>query len=190
MGSRTMKYKHISQKPYCCVPACVQMILQRRKLPTLKQTDIAYDLGIVLPLKDRHLLPKSHKGRKPRAGWGTRINLKKYSFTEFFKRREYPLRETFWSAKQFSSVKKFKKFLIDNIEKENDLLVCFNYPMLYRIKGSWGHASLIEEVKGDNVILRDPNPKHRKARRVLLNDLLNALKNHHHGGVWLIESLR
>lgn len=172
------------------MPACIQMILHRRKLPTLPQTDIAYDLGIILPPKDRHLLPKSHKGRKPKAGWGTRINLKRYSLTAFFKKRGYLLKETFQSAKKFSATKQFKKFLLDNIRKENDLLICFNYPMLYRIKGSWGHASLIEKVEDDKVILRDPNPKHKEAREVLLDDLLAALKNHHHGGIWAIKKIR
>lgn len=190
MESRTMKYKHISQKPYCCVPACVQMILQRRKLPILLQTDIAYDLGIILPSQERYLLPKSHKGQRPKAGWGTRINLKRYSLATFFKKREYHLKEIFQSAKKFSSTSQFRKFLLENIREKNDLLICFNYPMLYRIEGSWGHASLIEKVGDEKVTLRDPNPKHKKAREVLLNDLLTALKNHHHGGIWIIKFLR
>lgn len=190
MGRRDMKYKHISQKPYCCVPACIQMILQRRKLPILLQTDIAYDLGIILPPQDRHLLPKSHKGLRPKAGWGTRVNLKKYSLTKFFKQRGYSLKETFQSAKKFSSANQFRKFLLENIKERNDLLICFNYPMLYRIKGLWGHASLIEKVGEEKVILRDPNLKHKKVREVLLDDLLAALKNHHHGGIWVIKSLR
>lgn len=187
MERRNMEYKHISQKPYCCVPACVQMILHRRKLPILLQTDIAYDLGIILPPKDRHLLPKSYKGSKPKAGWGTRINLKKYSLAAFFKRQGYSLQETYYSAKRFNSKKQFKKFLSDNLKEKNDLLICFNYPSLYRMKGSWGHASLIEEAKKKYVVLRDPNPKHKDARKVLLNDLLTVLKNHHNGGIWVIS---
>lgn len=185
-----MKYKHISQKPYCCVPACVQMILCRRNLPILEQADIAYNLGIVLPPEDRYLLPKSHKGHKPKAGWGTRINLKKYSLTKFFKQQGYPLEEKFQSAKKFSLVEKFKKFLVDNIKNGNDLLICFNYPMLYHMEGRWGHASLIEETKSNGAILRDPNPNHRNVRKVLLKDLLKSLKRHHCGGIWIIKSLQ
>lgn len=182
-----MKYKHISQKPYCCVPACIQMILQRRKLPILLQTDIAYDLGVILPSEDRHLLPKTHEGQRPKAGWGTRINLKKYSLTAFFKKQGYSLEEVFQLAKKFSSIKQFKKFLLDNIKEKNDLLICFNYPMLYHIKGSWGHASLIEKVGDDKVILRDPDPKHKEEREILLNDLFTSLKNHYYGGIWVVK---
>lgn len=182
-----MKYKHISQKPYCCIPACVQMILHQRKLPILPQTDIAYDLGIILSPKDKHLLPKSYKGTKPKAGWGTRLTLKKYSLATFFKRRGYSLQEIFHSAEEFRSVRQFKKFLLDNIGKENDLLICFNYPLLYHLEGSHGHASLIEEVNEKHVTLRDPSPKHKQTRKTLPKDLLAALKNHYHGGIWVIR---
>ena len=187
MESRNMKYYHISQKPYCCVPACVQMILNRRKLPLIDQAEIAYDLGVVLPPEDRHSLPRSHKGRRPKAGWGTRINLKKYCLAVFFKRRGYFLKETFYSAKKFRTEKQFKEFLSDNVSKGNDLLVCFNYPFLHRLKGKWGHASLIEKLEKEYAILCDPQQKYKKTRKVLMNDLLLALKNHNHGGIWVIK---
>ena len=73
-----MRYKHISQKPYCCVPACVQMILLRRQLVVKqKQVDMAFDLGVVLPPEDRHMLPRSYPGY-PRQIAGTHIEIKKY----------------------------------------------------------------------------------------------------------------
>ncbi len=184
-----MQYKQISQKPYCCVPACVQMILQRRKLPMLAQADIAYDLGVILPPKDKHLLPRSHSGPRPKAGWGTRINLPRFSLTAFFEQRGYPLQVTFYPAKKFSSPEWFKKFLLNNVRQGNDLLTCFNYPQLYHQKGSWGHASLIEAVKKKCVTLYDPLPKRKEARKVSLNDLFAASKNHHYGGVWVIKGM-
>jgi hypothetical protein len=84
-------------------------------------------------------------------------------------------------------VRQFEKFLSDNLSQGNDLLICFNSPLLYRLEGSWGHASLIEEIKGVYVTLRDPSPKHQRARKVLLKDLLSALKHHFHGGIWVIS---
>ncbi len=182
-----MKYKHVSQKPYGCVPACVQMILWRRKILKPPLADIAYDLGIVLPPGNRHLWPKSDGGRKPKAGWGTRLNLKKYSLPQFFKRRNYPLQATFRPAEKLKSTKQFKKFLSENIKKSNDLLVCFNYPKLYHLAGSWGHASLVERANQKYVNLRDPIPQYQAARRILPTDLLAALKNHYRGGIWVIK---
>jgi len=133
-----MKYSHIPQKPYCCVPACVQMILQRRDLPILSQDIIAYEFGVILPMKDKHLLSKSYTGRKPRSGWGTRIDIKKYSLTEFFKKHKFPLKEKFYSAEDFLTGENFKEFLLKEIKMKSDLLICFNYPLLYHIEGGLG----------------------------------------------------
>ena len=36
------------------------------------------------------------------------------------------------------------------------------------------------------MLLRDPDPKHNNTRKVLLSDLLNALKSHYKGGVWVV----
>jgi hypothetical protein len=179
-----MKYEHISQKPYCCVPACVQMILRRRKLQLLPQTEIAYDLGIMLPPKERHLF-KSYKGSKPKSGWGTRIDVKKYSLTFFFQKRGYNLKEKFFPGKGFSSEKSFKDFLSKNVK--NDLLVCFNHPLLYKGRGSKGHASLIQAFTGEYIILSDPDSGHKKPRKVPVANLLKAIKGHYKGGVWVVK---
>lgn len=184
-----MKYKHISQKPYCCVPACVQMILRRRGLFVPPQEDIAYDLGVILPPKGRHVLPKSHKGHRPKTGWGTRINLKQYSLTAFFQRRGYALQEKYYPAKNFHSTAKFMEFLKKNLKLGKDQLICFNSPMLYHQKGSWGHASLIEKANRRYVTLRDPSPKHKQPRKVLLHDLRAATQNHYKGGVWVMSKI-
>lgn len=183
-----MRYKHIAQKPYCCVPACVQMILERRDLRLLTQPTIAYDLGVALPPNQRKLLPKSYNVPRPKSGWGTRINKSKYSLGSFFKGRKYPLREEYHSAKSFASIRSFRKFLLDNVN-ENDMLVCFNYPMLYELEGSWGHASLVVGVGDSYVTLRDPDAKQTKLRRVELGKFYLSLKNHPGGGVWVVKSL-
>lgn len=182
-----MKYKHIPQKPYCCVPTCIQMVLHRRRLPTLSQSVIAYDLGVILPPEHKHLLPKSHIGRKPKSGWGTRIDIKKYSLDSFFKKRKYPLKEIFYSADKFLSVRGLGKFLSDNLKEGSDLLICFNHSLLYNKQGAWGHASLIESIKGNKATLRDPRPERKRARSVLLSKLFKALKNLYHGGIWVIK---
>ena len=188
-GNKDMKYKHIPQKPYCCVPACAQMILRRRGLSAPSQEDIAYDLGIILPPEYRNFLRRSYKGTRPKSGWGTRINLKRYSLAEFFKRRGYALREKYYSAKHFQSVEKFWRFLEHNLKIGNDQLICFNSPMLYHVSGSWGHASLIEKVNEKYVTLRDPNAKYKLSRKVALHDLFVSTINHYKGGVWVISKI-
>lgn len=75
------------------------------------------------------------------------------------------------------------------MEKGNDALLCFNYSQLYGGEGSWGHASLVENLEGDSVALRDPDPKHKDARKVSAGNLLHALERHPGGGVWVIEEV-
>lgn len=182
-----MKYTHISQKPFCCIPACIQMILQRRKLPTLSQSDIGYELGMILPPSKRHLKIKSYIGNRPKAGWGSRINIKKFSLTKFFRKEKLLLAEKHYPAKYFRTLKQLKRFIQDNLKESSDLLTCFNYPLLYNGKGSWGHASLIENVKDKKLILCDPGRKYKQLRSVNLKDFFVSIKNHPTGGIWIIE---
>lgn len=184
-----MRYIHISQKPYCCVPACMQMVLRRRGLPTPTQSNIGYALGMLLPPAKRDVFDiKSHTGKQPKAGWGTRINKKKYSLQNFFLKNSLPLVEKFYSASNFKSKNQLKSFLKKNIEKDDDLLTCFSYS-LYNKESKIGHASLISKIDTkDNVILVDPGRKYKKPRTVSLDDYYIALKKHPDGGIWHITS--
>ena len=77
-------YKLIKQKPYCCVPACISMILDRRKIKRGSQEEIGYELGLVVPKEKTHLFTKTRTGKKPVAGYGTQINKEKYSINNYF----------------------------------------------------------------------------------------------------------
>lgn len=182
-----MRYKYISQKPYCCVVACVQMLLQRRQLPLLTQEEIAYELGVVLPPDQRHLLPKSYKVAKPKSGYGTRIQTKRYALKGFFRRRKYPLTDAYFIGNRFRTAMTLRKFLREQLGAGNDLLTCFNYPLLYGLNGSWGHASLVERIDDEFVYLRDPDPSQKKLRRVVIADLRKAMQGFAGRGVWVIE---
>lgn len=188
MRGGNIRYKHVAQKPYCCVPACVQMLLRRRKLPMLSQSDIGYNLGMILPPHKRAVLRiRSHRGPRPESGWGTRINMKKYSLGRFFKKGDIPLIEKYHSGKNFKSSMHLKEFVSKNLKEGNDILACFNYPLLYRARGAWGHASLIQAVSPDEVVLVDPGRKHKASRKVKTETFLKAMKNHVGGGLWVIK---
>ena len=74
-----IKYKKITQKPYCCCGACLEMILNRHKITNKGQEDIAYELGLVVPEKDENLFKKARIEEKPIAGYGTQIQKEEYS---------------------------------------------------------------------------------------------------------------
>ena len=69
-------YQPISQKPYCCVPASLSMILNRRGIRHENQEKIGYDLGLIVSSEKSHLFTKVRTGKKPLAGYGTQINKK------------------------------------------------------------------------------------------------------------------
>lgn len=172
-------YKIIDQKPYCCVPACIQMILYRRNLDVIEQEDIGIDLGLVVPKEEKYNFKNVPAGRIPKEGYGTRINIKKYSLNEFFKKRNLPLVSMYSAVNDIENV---PEYIGQNISLGNDLLVCF------RSSNNSGHASLIEEIDDDIVTLVDPEPKIKK---VSSSNLIKSVKEHNQfGGFWLIETIK
>jgi hypothetical protein len=42
-------------------------------------------------------------------------------------------------------------------------------------------------MAGNYIFLRDPDDKRENLKKILLGDLLKAIKNHFTGGVWVIK---
>ncbi|MBI3190259.1 C39 family peptidase [archaeon] len=170
-------YKPINQKRYCCVPACISMILHRRNINHGSQEEIGYDLGLVVP--------KVRTEKKPAAGYGTRIGTKKYSINSYFRKNNIDLKEKYFPAEITTDV---KKFIIENLKNGNDIIVCFNNKKLYGA-GDYGHISLIQSINNENIILIDPEKNMPKKRKVKLSKLVDAMKYHgkkNRGGFWII----
>jgi len=190
MVSIRPKYVLKRQKPYCCVPTCMQMILQRRRLSVLTQETIGIDLGLTVPAEAAHNFKNTPSGKQPPAGWGTRINLKKYSLNSFFKKRKIPLVCKYFRAERIKNV---KKFITTNIKEGNDILICYAYGLLFSNRQQHGHANLIEGIHKDKITL--VNPKRDKSKRVTVprKQLVLAIVDHKKGktplgGFWVIHS--
>lgn len=145
-------YKPIIQKPYCCVPACICMILERKGIKYGSQEEIGYDLGLTVPKQKAHLFHKVRTGKKPIAGYGTQVNKKEYSITNFFGKNKIKLKETYYPIDKIQNV---DKFITENLSKHNDIIVCFNNKKLYRT-GDCGHVSLIQSINNEIITLIDP----------------------------------
>ena len=178
------KYIPLTQQPYCCVPTCIQMILLRRNIPLLSQEEIGYHLGLIVPKKDKKLFQKVRTGKKPRAGWGTQINKKRYSINNFFKKNKINLKEKYLFI---GEPEKIRKFLKENL-KNKDIIACFEYGKLYNTKSNSGHMSIVESIKGDYITLIEPGRNLPKHRKVSLEKLSKAIKSHQkkEGGFWMI----
>lgn len=177
-----MKYGPIKQMPYCCVPACISMVLGRRKIPHGTQEEAGYELGLVVPKGVAHLFKKVRAGKKPPAGYGTRVSKERYAINNFFQTHEIPLEENY-----FPAVEDPKRFIIKNLRKGNDILACFNRKKLLG-KGNYGHVCIIEGVSNGFVALIDPQDA--KSKRVSLDKLVGAMGYHgtkKRGGFWVIS---
>lgn len=181
----TPKYKKIKQIPYCCVPACIFMVLDRHKIKHGSQEDIGYELGLIVPRNKKKLFKKVRVGKMPLAGFGTQVCKKEYSINNFFKNNDIDFKETYYAPKD---IKDIKLFIKNNIEKQNDIMVCFNNKALFG-SGDFGHVCLVQEIKDDTVAL--VNPENDKSEDdVEISKLFKAILKHgkiRRGGFWIIS---
>lgn len=182
-----INYKHINQKRFCCVPVCIQMILKRHKIKSPTQEEIGKELGLIIPEGYKKIFPSIKTGKRPPAGYGTRVNMKKCSTNNFFKKYKIPLKETYFPLKRIENI---KRFILENIKKSNDIIVCFNYKKLYNFGNEGGHVSIVNSFNKNKISLIDPSKKFKKLRKVNLLDLVNSIRYHgenKRAGFWVIS---
>lgn len=168
-----MKYQKVTQKPFCCVGACLEMVLQRRGIEDYEQEQIAGELGLIVPEEYKDELPTAKVGKMPVAGYGTQIQEEQYSINHFFRKYRLNLRETY---RYITDITKAKKFLADKADQ--DVLIIFHCATLYdNPKADWGHMVLLDHIQGDQVVIQE-NGKKRNIETVELAKLLHAIEVH------------
>lgn len=167
-----MKYKIIKQKPYCCVGACIEMILNRRNIDNKGQVFIACELGLIVPSSYKELYPNAIIGDKPSAGYGTQIQKEEFSINQFFKKNNINLvMENYYII----SVDEAKEFLLNNFS--NDIIICLYGATLYDdLDASWGHMVLFENIEDNEVTILDPYKD--KYIKIDIKKLIEAIKVH------------
>lgn len=174
--------RRIKQKPYCCVPACIQIILRYQGLPLISQQQLGEALGLVTPPAPR-----------PLAGYGTRLQLARYEPNKIFRQLCIPLRWTWQFIDQIKTPAQLKKIMAKSLPEQN-ILVCFDWPTLFDPNNSqhWGHVCVLEKIdlQDNTVRLIDPDPSAPSRRTVALKNLLEAMKMHGEknlAGIWVLE---
>src|SRR5690348_16786908 len=99
----TSRYIPFTQQPYCCVGACLQMVMYRRGIPLLPQEDISYAFGLTVPAADAHLFKKVYTGPKPASGWGTRIEHPDFEINKALQALKIPLKVDFYKSDKLKS---------------------------------------------------------------------------------------
>ena len=91
------KYINIPQKPYCCVPASISMVLLRHNLLTLSQEQVGIELGLTIPPKHQKYFSNKVKVsiEMPSAGYGTQLTSTNDLLNKFFRRYKIPLKENY-----------------------------------------------------------------------------------------------
>lgn len=181
-------YDLIVQEPWCCIPACVQMMLLRRGLPSGSQEDIGNELGLVVPPDYADCFDNVRSEPEPPAGhtgYGTRIDEPEYNLESYFARNDLPLACEFHPPSDIGNI---SRFLQGHLQAGDDILVCFRYRHLYGVEeaGDNGHGSLIQQLKGDSLVLADPHGCYPK---VSLDRFFEAVQVHKAGGFWVVSSL-
>ena len=179
-----------TQQPYCCVPACFQMIMYKHSVPLVAQEDIAYELGLTVPKTDVHLFAKVRTGRKPSAGWGTQINKPEYSVNNVFPRIGIPISMYRRSTKDFKTASELGRLLQDIKSKDGDALLCFDYGKLWGLDYRGGHVCVFNSIDGKEVTIIDPGQNAPKLRTVTLDKLHKAMDfhgEHNSTGVWILS---
>lgn len=182
------KYNLKTEKEYCCVPAVLQMVQERRGLEFSSQEEIGYQLGLIVPKEKAHLFSKVRTGRIPKTGWGTQTSKKQYSINNYFIKNNLPLELTICNVQEIKNV---SEFVIQNLMNDNDIIICYNSQFLFD-DGDIENVSLIQEIETENdkLTIVDPAIGVPKVRKTKLSMLIRVLKSHEASmliGFWIVS---
>lgn len=183
------RYVPLTQQPYCCFPACVQMVLLRRGLQVLPQELIGWHLGLTVPKSATKYFWKVRTGKRPKAGYGTQVSNAKFSINRAFERLGIPLKSVYRPIGTFRTAGDFRGYLERMGDRDMDVIAVFDYGALYGTGWHYGHASLMDRIyHGEGrVRLVDPGSDTPKWRLVNAGKLFESMKRHgddRGGGFW------
>jgi hypothetical protein len=187
------RYIPITQQPYCCVAACIQMVLYRKNIPLVPQELIVYHLGLAVPEKDEHLFEKTHVREKGRKGWGVQLSWEKYSLDACFQALSIPLRARFYMSSDIPSIADLQETLTALAAEGCDVFLCFAYEELWGVAGEASHVCVFDKIIGDTVWMIDPEQEVLKFRKTTVSKLYAALRKNGTDafhGLFLLEDVK
>lgn len=184
------KYKPQTEKEYCCVPAVLQMIQQRRDIPYAIQDEIGYRLGLIVPKDKVHLFTKVRTGKMPKGGWGTQTSKKRYSINSYFTQHNIPLK---FKIYRIGEIKDLSVFITQNFKVNNDCIICYNSQILFH-SGDREHVSLIQSIDTDKneLLIIDPAKGVSIIRKTTIIQLVKACYSEeaeNQYGIWVITGI-
>lgn len=188
------RYVPFTQQPWCCAPTCILMIMYKHNIPLVSQELLGYHLGLIVPEKESGYFFNVRTGKRPPAGYGTRIYFKRYSPNIVFKKLKIPLKFKFYKIRKFKKNSEIISFLEKAEKEDRNIMLCFNYKNLYGEGNDGGHLSIFDIVNKEKGTIRlvDPSRKSPKWREVKIIKIINAMKLHYKnsGGIWELEKIK
>lgn len=184
------RYIPLTQQPWCCVPTCFQMIMQRHNFPLVDQETLAAAMGLVIPENDRYLFQQDYTGPQPASGWGTQIGPSQRDPNKIFLDLNIPLHVT-WNL-SFNNPHALRKYLEDAEAADKDILLCFDWGTLHNKPQSGGHVCVFDHINNGSVRFIDPEYRAPKWQEVLVEKLYRAIMLHGEGnscGCWEVEKV-
>ena len=182
------RYVPMAQQKSCCVPASILIVMYKRGIPLVPQELLGYHMGLTVAPEFRNLFWQPRTGKRPPAGYGTKIYDKRYEPNAIFKKLEIPLRLVLHLIEDFKNEKEIIEFMVNSVKKDKDVLVCFNHGILKGGKSGGGHVCVLDRAypRKKEVRLIDPSVNQPKWRVVAISKLIKAMKAHtgKSGGFW------
>ena len=186
-----MRYHPITEKSYCCVPAVLQMIQERRGMGSMTQDEIGWELGLIVPPCSKAQFTKVRTGPEPKAGYGTQTAKPEYCIENYSHRHRLLLSMTKTLP---PSLEEMISIIEEALEQDDDIIVCYRSRHLFG-DGDLEHASLIESFNkaGDRVTVVDPAIDAPRIRSTTPVRLFDTILNHGtsaSSGLWIVSDTR
>jgi len=183
------RYVPLTQQKYCCVPTCIQIVMYKNNIPLLSQETIGNALGLIVPDEDKYLFDNPRTGEMPISGYGTQIYESEFSPNTAFFNLNIPLEMKLDLIDNFKDVEGIKKYLMQHEAANSDILVCYDYGVLFDKKWHGGHVNVFDSYNDETGIVKlvDPEQNVAKYREVKIEKLFAALIEHgkeKSGGFW------
>ncbi len=183
-------YKHLTQNPSCCWPTCIQMVLFRHWI-WVEQEQLAYDLWLVIEEnnKDFFIFPFRIVPKGDINHW-----LKLYRFES---EEIISVLKDFWFQSRviyYSDIWDFEKLIIENISKNNDIVINFKWEWIKNNLYTWWHFVLLSSYDSEKKVVTvcDPTSRAKNYWDVGKEELENALSDKwdwRERGIIIIEKL-
>jgi len=175
-------YKKIIAGDFLCVPACLEVILQRYNF-SISQYVIAEYLGLYVPI-DYCGPVRNVRRTNNRIEWGVQLQLE--SLNKFFIDFSFPLQEKYIHHKQMDEVL-FDEIITNNSNRiDTDVICGFDYGILNNFEYGSGHVSLVLGLENDCIFTFDPGPKDPGIKKYLTYEMYLSMKKKN-DGLWIIK---